>query len=163
MRPTILGLTLAAVAAGCGGSDTPAPQPRAALQGTWTGCRTLVGGSDEKRTLTFAGSSVTVNTTTYVGSTGTCTGATQSFSSSGTTFSLGADVAATLVTASVTAQQLTLNYDPTAEYTIVYVDAGAPNAPALFLGDLSATPGLDGTAPSKRPTVLDASWTYQKQ
>jgi hypothetical protein len=159
----ILGLTLAAIAAGCGGSDTPASRSTAAVQGTWTGCRTLVGGSDEKRTSIFTGSSVTVTTTTYVGSGGTCTGAIQSSGSGGTTFSLGADVTATLVTASVTAQQLTLNYDPTPEYTIVYVDAGAPNAPALFLGDLAATPGLDGTAPGKRPTVLDASWTYQKQ
>ena len=162
MRPTILGLGLVAVAAGCGGSDTPASRSTAAVQGAWTGCRTL-GGSDEKRTLTFTGSNVTVTTTTYVGSSGTCTGTTQSVSSSGTTFSLGGDVTATLVTASVTAQQLTLNYDPTAEYTIAYVDAGAPNAPALFLGDLAATPGLDGTAPDKRPTALDASWTYQKQ
>jgi hypothetical protein len=73
-------------------------------------------------------------------------------------------VTATLAeTLSVTAQELTLNFDPTPEYTIVYVDAGATNAPHLFLGDYSATLGLDGTAPGKRPTVLDAFWSYQKQ
>ena len=162
MRPTILGLTLAAAAGGCGGIDTPAAQPRstAPVQGTWTVCNTV--GFDEKRTLTFTGSNVTVATTTYVGSGGTCTGAIQSFGSGGTTFSLGADVTATLVTASVTAQELTLNFDPTPEYTIAYVNTGATPA-LLYLGDLSATPGLDGTAPAKRPTVLDASWPYRKQ
>ena len=82
----------------------------------------------------------------------------------GTTYSLGADVTATLVgTVSVTGQELTLDFDPTPEYTIVYVDAWAANGPYVFLGDLSATLGLDGTAPGKRPTVLDAFWSYQKQ
>jgi hypothetical protein len=60
------------------------------------------------------------------------------------------------------APQLTENFDPTAVYTIVYVKAGVTPA-LLYLGDLLATAGLDGTAPAKRPTVLDAAWAHAKQ
>jgi len=75
---------------------------------------------------------------------------------------LGASAAATLSGAPVVAQQLTLYDEISPEYTIVHVNAGVSPA-LLHLGDCSATPGLDCTAPAKRPTVLDAAWPYRKQ
>lgn len=162
MRPTVLGLTLAALGAGagCGGSDTPAPPSNAALQGTWaTGC--LAFGNDMSREVMFSGWNVTAIYSGFQSTDGSCMSQII-VDIHTTTYSLGPDVVATLSGAPVTAWEITLDDEVSPTYGIIYVNAGVTPA-VLYVGDCTATQGLDCTAPAKRPTVLDAARPYRKQ
>lgn len=163
MSRTTLGLTIAAgaMAAGCGGTGFPAPHVTSELEGTWRACVT-VNGIDARKTLMIDSMlNVSTATVTFITTNGTCSTYATSAVGVQTTFLLGTEVTATLGMATVRARQLTIT-GPSPVYTLVYVNTGTTPT-LLYLGDLSATPGLDGTAPAKRPEVLDAAWAYVKQ
>jgi hypothetical protein len=68
-------------------------------------------------------------------------------------FVTGGSVAAMLGAAPVTANTIDFHATGFDLYSIYYIDEAA-NPDVLYIGDETATVGLDGSAPDKRPTEL---------
>jgi hypothetical protein len=121
------------------------------LQGTWVACTfELDDGHDVREVFSFS-ASMTVLHYDHTTTDGTCGNGAGTFRDSMVfPFTLGGEAAATLGPLGVTARTLDLG---TSMYTLAYVDTAA-RPYALYIGDERATAGLDASAPSKRPTVL---------
>jgi hypothetical protein len=143
------------------GSEAPA-----ALQGTWEVCRNDYPGveSDYIERFDISGWNFAVSTIGYLSGDSTCSGTpgTPAEQASGT-YSVGSFLPATFDTTTVTARELDAVFGgPRGPlYTIYYVDTAAV-PPVMYFGDDTATPGLDGTSPAARPTILQAAMPRQK-
>jgi len=145
----------ALVLTGCNEEDLLPNDPR--LIGTWsTGCfNEFPGGAtpDLVETFTITSTSWTSVNYDYSTNNGTCS-AGEVLADSGTgSFVTGGSVAAMLGAAPVTANTIDFHATGFDLYSIYYIDEAA-NPDVLYIGDETATVGLDGSAPDKRPTEL---------
>ncbi len=138
---------------------TRAPEPMAfpaSLQGTFESCVSEFT-YDVREVLAFSGSSVDTRVYDHATTDGSCGGRgyLRFADSMQGTFTLGADVAATVGVLDVTA--VAADVTPALAstfYSIVWVDSLA-SPRTVYTGDDNANQLLDGTAPEKRPTVLE--------
>lgn len=123
------------------------------LQGNWENCTYEWDfGSDVREVFIFSGSTFTYDSYVHGTTDGTCGGTGTHNDTGSGTFTTGAAAAATLGGLNVTANAIDFFMGL---YTLVYVDTSA-SPYTLYIGDETATSGLDGTAPNKRPTVLQS-------
>lgn len=136
---------------------TGATSLQASAQGAWIACDpTPAGTADVGYALTISGTAYTWSTYRFTTTTRTCggTGSIVGAEQVGAV-AFGTAVAATRNGTSVTAT--TMDFTPSGgatSYSVGYYDAASSR---LYLGDLTATAGRDGTTAARRPTVLDTA------
>jgi cysteine-rich repeat protein len=132
------------------------------LQGTWTSCIDEPAPStDTFETMTISAADVFSERGPSTSSDGTCSGAYTPLETMLGTMSLGLGVQATLGSSSVTARAVDVSTVDGTFYSIIHLDES--NDPdLLYTGDQGATAGLDGSAPDRRPTVLE-SWKPRRK
>ena len=124
-----------------------------ALQGTWSSCSTEVTG-DVGEVFTISGYHVSVAGTSYASNDGSCSGAATPAFDDGVSFALRGTTPAMLRDGAVVAREVDAVFGSGGQlYSIMYIDTSTtPNV--LYTGDETADPARDGTAPDRRPLVL---------
>ncbi len=138
----------------------PLPKPPS-LEGAWTSCKTEDNmPQDEWETFLFTGNELQRVQLEYASNDGSCTGAVHGSVANVWDWNLtfGPDFVTTLGSQTVTAR----TFDSEVHHNMLYVDA-TPEPDVLYLGDPTAVPGLDGSTPDARPTVLWDSRPYRRQ
>jgi len=158
--PIAAALLCAVTFAGCGGDEESPPPPPdylTKLQGTWIACYSE-GTGDTQDVLVVDGSAMSGTVSSFPSADATCSGtptATHSFTASGV---IGGERSATLGVGGPTVIARDVDVAMSGAgvfYSILFVDESS-EPHVLYTGDQSIDPALDGSAPEKRPVVLEA-------
>ncbi len=164
MARVALPVSTAAVAvaitlASCGPLPGAVDTPTDVLKGDWIACLNAGNGSaDQSQRIVFYPDSFSKTTQTYATTDRTCGGAATGKTSEIWRYKLTGTVSAQIGAGGtvVPARQIDIANSFVTVYSIVFADETA-NPARLYFGDLALDPAQDGSAPSKRPSLLSAS------